>query len=145
MENLILYDSNYGNTRQIAVLIAVQLGRGAISVSVKELKESDLQGLKLLIVGSPINAWRPTPKITAFLKTLGPQQLKGVKATAFDTRARSFLSGNAAKKIAKALQNAGAELVTPETCFYVKSKEGPLFIEEYTKIKEWTNRIIAAL
>ncbi|XTR51107.1 hypothetical protein ACOM2C_11975 [Pseudarthrobacter sp. So.54] len=31
----------------------------------------------LLVVGSPINGWRPTPKITALLSDLGNGSLRG--------------------------------------------------------------------
>jgi hypothetical protein len=69
--------------------------------------------------------------------------LKGVKATAFDTRVRIFFHGDAAKKIAESLRQVGAEIVT-ETCgFIVEGREGPLANDAIAKAKEWAASIKA--
>lgn len=141
MEILIIYDSNFGNTKKVADHVASQFGSKASSLSVNDFKENHLQGIKLLVVGSPINAWRPTKKIKEFLTSLGHAKMKGIKAAAFDTRVKSFLSGDAAKKIAKALENSGANLVAPPIGFYVKGNEGPLVEGELKKAEDWTAAI----
>lgn len=145
MKALVIFDSNFGNTKLVADSIARQIGNGTLSKSVNDVKTSDLDGINLLIVGSPINGWRPTKKISEFLKDVSSRKLNGVQATAFDTRVKSFLSGNAAKKIAKALKNLGANLIVPETGFFVKGNEGPLLEGEAKKIEEWTKQIISKL
>ena len=99
---LVIYDSTYGNTKKVAAVIAATLGTDAKCIYVSDVQLENLQ-TDLVIVGCPINAWHPTPKITAFLNDLGPSSLAGVKAASFDTRVDSFFSGNAAKKIAKGL------------------------------------------
>jgi flavodoxin len=45
-----------------------------------------LKGLDLVIVGSPTRGFRPTESIQAFLENLPANNLRGVKAAAFDTR-----------------------------------------------------------
>jgi flavodoxin len=141
MKALVIFDSNFGNTKLVADGIAKQLGNGALSVSVNDLNDHSLDGIHLLVVGSPINAWRPTKKITAFLNGLHPFRMKGIKAAAFDTRVRFFLSGNAAKRIAAALKNSGADVIVPPVGFYVKGNEGPLFEGEMEKAEEWARLI----
>lgn len=145
MEVLIIFDSNFGNTKKIADQIANQIGSGASSISVNDFKESDLLGIKLLIVGSPINAWRPTKKTANFLDRLDSSKMKNVKAAAFDTRVKSFISGNAAKKIAKALENSGMNVIVSPMGFYVKGNEGPLIEGEMKKVEAWVKLIISKL
>lgn len=141
MEILIIFDSNFGNTKRIADHMAAHLAKNAASVSVNDFKESDLQGIKVLVIGSPINGWKPTKRITAFLSHLNPISLKDVKGGAFDTRIKSFLSGNAAKKIAKALENSGVNIIAPSIGFYVKRNEGPLVEGELKKAENWIQLI----
>lgn len=136
MKSLVLFDSNFGNTKKIAEVIADTLGGTAKSVN--DFKTNDLTGVDLLVVGSPINAWRATPKIRSFLENL---QVKNMNAAAFDTRIKIFCSGNAAKRIGKSLVDAGAELITPPLAFYVKDKEGPLVEGEIEKAKSWASHL----
>ena len=139
MKTLIIYDSNYGNTKKIAEIIAKELSAKAISVL--DFKQSDLEGIDLLICGSPINGWKPSEKMQDFLANLKESQLKGIKATSFDTRVKLFIHGDAAKKIAKKLEEAGAEIIIEPEVFYVKGKEGPLFDGETEKATEWAKEI----
>lgn len=145
MDTLIIYDSNFGNTKKIADAINAAFNGQAKSQSVNDFKKEDLEGKKLLIVGSPINAWRPTKKITAFLKQLNPVMTKGIKTAAFDTRVRSFISGNAAKRIAKQLQNSGGEVIAEAIGFYVKGNEGPLEEGELERAMEWAKKLQSKL
>jgi flavodoxin len=140
MKAVVIYDSNFGNTKILAESIAKQIG--AQIHSVNDITQNDLIGLDLLIVGSPINAWHPTAKITGFLSSLNPSSLSKVKAAAFDTRIKIFISGNAAKKISRRLQEKGATIITEPRGFYVKDKEGPLSDGEIENAKQWAKDII---
>ena len=100
MKARVVYDSAYGNTKSVAEAITGSLdGLDATPVSVDDFTPENLAAGDLLVVGSPINGWRPTPKITSLLSALGDGPLKGVNAAAFDTRIRMFIHGDAAKKI----------------------------------------------
>lgn len=145
MEALIIYDSNFGNTKKIADELTSAFGSTAKAKSVKDFKKEDLSGKNLLIVGSPINAWRPTKNIIEFLENLNPTLMKEIKTAAFDTRVKSFISGNAAKKIAKRLTNSGAEVVVEPMGFYVTGNEGPLVEGELERAKEWAKSIQSKL
>jgi flavodoxin len=139
MNSLVIFDSNFGNTKIIGEAIAKELSAKAISVS--EFDVTELEGIDLLVVGCPINAWRPSPRMMKFLAYLAEGQLKGVKAAAFDTRVNLFIHGDAAKKIAAELKRAGAEIIADPMAFYVKGKKGPLFEGETEKAVEWAKLI----
>ncbi len=141
MKALVVYDSVYGNTKLVAEEVATELGKGARSLSVAEAKEKDLAALDLLVVGSPILGWRPSEKTTAFLTSLKAGQLKGVKVAAFDTRIRLFIHGDAARKIAAALQKAGGNLVGEPAGFIVEGTQGPLACDALQKAKVWASTL----
>jgi flavodoxin len=143
MKALVIYDSIYGNTKKIAETVAAELGKGVITVTVSDFSTKDLSGIDLLVVGSPILAFRPSEKTGKFLAGLRTGQLKGVKATAFDTRVRIFFHGDAAKKIAESLRQVGAEIVAEPCGFIVEGREGPLANDAIAKAKEWATSIKA--
>jgi flavodoxin len=156
MKALIIYDSVFGNTEQIAKAIGSALGSpentGIIRVS--NVKPEQLTGLNLLIVGSPTRKFRPTPAITRFLKRIPKDGLKGVRVAAFDTRftmsgieesrilpffARLF--GYAAEPISDRLQKKGGKLIIPPEGFFVEDVEGPLKEGELERSAEWAKQI----
>ena len=137
MKALVIFDTNFGHTKLIADKIAGGLGKGVKSISVNNLDGSNLTGLELVVVGSPIIGWKPTEKIMNFLKKLSKDQLKGVKSTSFDTRVKLFIHGDAANKISRVLEGIGAEIVVKPQAFFVKGKEGPLFDGELERAQSW--------
>ena len=88
MKTLIIYDSFFGNTEQIALTISKSIGyQENIETSrVSDIKLEQLNGLDLLIVGSPTRAFNPTKAITNFLNSIPSNGLNGIKVSAFDTR-----------------------------------------------------------
>ena len=142
MSTLVVYDSNYGNTRIVAEKIGAELGEGTAVVSVSGLTPERLTGVDLLIVGCPIIGWRPSPRMQAFLAQLGVGTLHGVRAAAFDTRVRLFIHGDAAGKISHALERAGAHIVAQPHGFIVQGREGPLAVGELDKAAEWAGAIM---
>ena len=141
MKTLIIYDSTFGNTKIIAEALAKEFGEEAKAILVKDFIDSDILGVELLIVGSPIIRWRPTENIERFLVNLQKDHLKGIKATAFDTRIKLFIHGDAAKKISRILDAIGAEIITEPEVFYVQGNEGPLYSGEVEKAVSWANLI----
>ena len=137
MRARVVYDTNYGNTRIIAEVIAQELGRETSILSVADVTETSLDGVDVLVVGCPINGWRPTEKMQAFLKGLAPGSLTGVRAAAFDTRVKLFIHGDAAGKISQALQRAGATIVAKPQGFVVAGTEGPLAPGQTDKAGAW--------
>jgi flavodoxin len=157
MNVLIVYDSVFGNTAQIAQAMgnALDAKENVETVPVNEVKIEKIQELELLIVGSPTRGFRPTPAITGFLKTLSQDNLKGIKVAAFDTRfslsdlESSFVrfivktGGYAAKAIANKLKRNGGNLAVPPEGFLVTGEEGPLKEGELERAADWITKIIA--
>jgi flavodoxin I len=146
MRALVIYDSFFGNTEQIARAIAASLGSAAEVgvVKVGDVELAQLVGLSHLIVGSPTRGFRPTPAIVEFLASIPAESLQGVKVAAFDTsipkKDMPFfirLGGYAAKPISEALQKKGGELVLPPEAFYVEGQEGPLKEGELERAALW--------
>jgi flavodoxin len=157
MKALVIYDSFFGNTEQIAQAIGDALGspEDVEVLRVSNAKPEQLTGLKLLIVGSPTRGFRPTPAISNLLKSVPKSGLKGVKVAAFDTRIALgdidsrilpvFVKvfGYAAKPIADRLAKKGGELIIPPEGFFVKGSEGPLKDGELERAADWAKQIIA--
>ena len=157
MKVLIIYDSGFGNTEQIAQAIGNALGsqEDVEILRVGNVKPEQLTGLKLLIVGSPTRGFRPTPAISNLLKSIPKNGLKGVKVAAFDTRlstsdiessAFRFLvktGGYAAKRIVDRLKKSGGDLIMPPKGFFVEGAEGPLKEGELERAADWAKQIIA--
>jgi flavodoxin len=143
MKTLVIFDSNLGNTKKIAETIAKEFGEGAKATSVIDFDIKDLNGIDLIIVGSPIIGWKPTEKMDNFLSDLGKDKLKGFKAASFDTRVRLFIHGDAMKKISDKLKNAGAEIIVEPKAFIVLGKEQATVLAagEIEKAVNWAKSI----
>ena len=145
MHALVVYDTNYGSTRTIAEVIATELGQGTSTLSVSDITETSLDGVDVLVVGCPINGWKPTDRMRRFLGSLTPGSLAGVRAAAFDTRIKLFIHGDAAAKISHALHSAGATIVAKPHGFVVDGTEGPPAAGETGKAGAWAAFIGAEL
>jgi flavodoxin len=140
---LVIFDSILGNTKKIAETISKELGEDSKVLSVSDFNAKDLEGISLVVVGSPIIGWKPSENMGKFLLGLSEGQLKDIKAAVFDTRIKNFMSGDAIKKISKELIRTGAEISVKPHAFYVKGAEGPLFEGEVEKAIEWAKSIKA--
>jgi len=157
MKALVVYDSFFGNTQQIARAIGDALKSQAEvqTLRVGDVKPERLAGLSLLFVGSPTRAFSASPAIKAWLKNLVPNSLKGVKVAAFDTRiavsdvdSRVFpvfvkLFGYAAEPIGARLTKMGGDQVIPPEGFSVLGSEGPLKDGELERAAAWAQQILA--
>lgn len=142
MKTIVVYDSVFGNTRAIAETIAKEFGSEGKAVHVRDAKVTELTKAELIIVGSPIIAWKPSEGMEAFLSLLPTDSLAGVKAVTFDTRVKIF-HGDAAGKIAKKLEDCGARIVAKPKFFTVIGKEGPLANGEIEKASLWAKELMS--
>jgi flavodoxin I len=148
MKALIIYDSVFSNTEQIARAIGNALGsqKDIKILQASSVKPEQLTGLELLIVGSPTQAGRPTQAIQDFLKKVSETAVSGINVAAFDTRLSTRLVGvfgYAAGKIADSLRRKGGTLVASPEGFFVKGKKGPLKEGELERAADWTKQIKA--
>lgn len=156
MKALLVFDSFFGNTEKIARAAAGGL-EGAAEVMViraGEVMPDQLQGLDLLVVGSPTRAFTLSIKTRDFLAGIPAGGLQGVRAAAFDTRmlpedvkngVYTFFSGIfgfAAPKIARRLEKKGANLILPPEGFAVTGSEGPLKDGELEHASAWGRALL---
>ncbi len=136
---LVVYDSQFGNTKEIAEAIAQSLN--GKTVRVQDFTDKILKEVTLLIAGCPIHGRRPSKSMIAFLESLPDCSLNGIQVASFDTRVKFFFAGDAAGKINKKLiQLGGVSVVIPEK-FFVKGKEGPLSNGELERAKKWAQQL----
>ena len=161
MKALIIYDSVYGNTEQIALAIGEALReQDEVTLArVSEVKPEQLVGVKLLILGSPTQRFNATPLMMNLLQGIPLNGLKGVQVAVFDTRLTKSnigktpvlaffvrLSGSAAyaaRHIADQLKKKGGFLVGPPEGFFVEGMEGPLAQGELERAARWARQISA--
>ncbi|HYE83897.1 MAG TPA: flavodoxin domain-containing protein [Clostridia bacterium] len=155
MKALVVYDSIFGNTEKIAGAIGEYLGSQGTTAVVRaaDIKTEQLEGINLLIVGSPTRAFKPTKAIVDFLIKIPLNGLKGVYVAAFDTRIDTAevnnkllngfvrIFGYAARPIADKLEKKGGRLVAQPEGFYVKDSEGPLKEGELERAVLWTETV----
>jgi flavodoxin len=156
MSVTIVYDSIFGNTAEVARAIAAVLEpAGAVSVvPVHEAKSLDIDGIDLLIVGSPTRGFRPTPSISEFIEGLG-KIAPGKAAAAFDTRLDPEAiqpaplrwvvdaGGYAADRVAAMLGRRGFALRGELGGFLVAGTEGPLKAGELARARAWAATLLA--
>lgn len=161
MNVLIVYESEYGNTAQVAEAIAggvrACVGEdGEVDLRhVRDVQHDQLRNLDLLIVGCPTQRFSAMPATKSFLKNIPGKSLEGVAAAAFDTRITEAefashgrvvakladLFGYAAEPIAKRLAHKGAQMVALPEGFYVGATEGPLLEGELQRAADWGRRL----
>jgi Flavodoxin domain len=151
MHGLVVYESMFGNTRQIAEAVADGL-KGSMDIEVlhaDSVPGSGLSDLDLVVVGAPThvrgmprpgtrkgapdNVSRPgsslvlepeaesRPGVREWLASLGGLRIRGA---AFDTRIKgsATLTGQASRGIARSLKHVGVDLIVPPESFLVDKK-----------------------
>ena len=165
MKALIVYESMFGNTRQIAKAIGEGLG-GTVETELVEVGEAPavLAGVDLLVVGGPTHALgmsRPQTRESATeytdepLVSRGPgirewlgglTQYKGAAATAFDTKVdKPWMPGSASGAATRRLRKLGFDLAVPPTSFLVDGITGPLGEGEVARARRWGERLATKL
>jgi hypothetical protein len=148
MKATVICESSFGNTRAIAEAIAETLDAEVLSA----VDPIDLDEVDLLVVGAPTHVHGlPGERSRRAAVEQGGSDGPGVRewleelprgrgrAAAFDTRfdKPAFLTGSAAKGIAKRLRHRGFELVAEPESFFVLGTEGPLQDGELERAAEW--------
>lgn len=156
MKSLILYDSYFGNTEKIAQAVAGVLAKKSeVRVVRADAFQADqLNGVDLLVLGSPTRAFSPSDATKALLKNLKGANLKGIRSAAFDTRVdvqkvnNKFLSfmaktfGYAYPSMQNSLKKLGAEIASEGKGFFVLDSEGPLQDGELETAAVWAETLL---
>lgn len=147
MDILVVYDSQYGNTERIARAIAdtAQAAGQVRLVRIDPDTPPEIGQADVLIVGCPTQGWRPTPAIRTFLETLSSDDVRGIAVACFDTRFPKprWLTGSAARVLARQFRAMGAAPVVPPESFFVSGTEGPLVSGELDHAAGWTWALLA--
>jgi len=145
MNMLIIYDSTFGNTAQLARAMADRLGEhGTVRIALAdEASLSEMKEIDLLIVGGPTQRHGLSPAMRDLLERLPRRTLRGAGAAAFDTRYHmaAWKSGSAAHRIASRLKRTGASLLVEPESFFVVEREGPLEEGELERAARWAEEV----
>lgn len=148
MKILVVYDSVYGNTEQIAQAIGGAVPNDVKILHAKEVEPSELQDIDLLIAGAPTQGGRPTLAMQDFLKKVTETDIKGINIVTFDTRISAKwvgIFGYAAGRIAKNLKKKGANLLLDPEPFFVEGTKGPLKEKELERAAAWAQQVTNSL
>ena len=155
MKAIVVYESVFGNTEQVARAIgkAYAHEEGSGTYHTDQIRPDQLKGADILILGSPTQKFQAMPGAKKFIRKIPSGGLKGIKIATFDTRVSTEdiksgflrfllnLFGYAAKPLANRLKRKGGELISPPEGFYVKDTKGPLKDGELERAEEWGNQL----
>ena len=142
MKALVVYDTLYGNTEQVARAIAEGIG-GEVH-NIKETDPANIGGFDILFIGAPTQGGRATQAMRDFLDKVPDTSLKGVKVAVFDTRITKKIVGifgYAAGRIEKTLKGKGAIVAAAPEGFFVKGSKGPMEDGEIERATGWAKKI----
>lgn len=146
MSIFVIYGSRYGNTQKVAEAIADALREHGI---VRLLPADEAAAIAprpgdLLVIGCPTEGHTMTPAVRYYLDGMGPDDLRGVTAAAFDTRLGwpRWLSGSAAAAISRRLGQLGAHVIQPAGSFVVTGKSPVLVPGELKRASEWATMLV---
>jgi len=161
MRVLIVVESSFGNTRAVADAMAEGMRQFAtVEVCpVAEVSTGSPPLVDLLVVGGPTHAFgmsRPGTRKDAAQQAghgdapgIGVREwLEGLSpgvgwAAAFDTRiGKGWITGSAARAIARRLRGLGGELVVKPESFLVTGTSGPLVDGERDRARRWGEQLV---
>ena len=163
MKAIVVYESLWGNTAEVARAIAEGLGPGARALRTDEAGAAELQGVDLIVAGAPVFGFKLSspkmrdairqnpgkgpapdlgcPPLCAWLEALAPGAGWGA---AFDTQVRGPF-GKGAPEVARLLEAAGYAPITEPEGFVVKGRHGPLKNGEAARARTWGEGLARAM
>jgi hypothetical protein len=168
MHVLIVYESIFGNTHQVAGAIErgirdAATGAVVTCVPVSRATPELVAAADLLVVGGPTHARAMTvtrsrtdaaaaaeqqldldaegPGLRDWFHTI-PKAGNGRRAAAFDTRRAQRLAGGAAKGISRRLREHGYRLAAEPQGFIVEGTEGPMRVGEFDRAHDWAAALV---
>jgi flavodoxin len=147
---IVVFESRWGNTQQVAEKIAEGMkqvkGVEAVVKEVKDLDPGQLTGYDLILIGSPNHIGAATRNIGNLVNKLGGLELKGKKVAVFDT----YMGGDYAKvtqKLEKMISQKAAEinLISPGLSIKVTGFKGPVAEGELAKCTDFGKKLAGGL
>ncbi|MFD6138364.1 flavodoxin family protein [Promicromonospora sp. NPDC060271] len=157
MRALVVYESMFGNTEEIARAIGegIEASMRADVVEVGAAPDTVPADVTLLVVGGPTHAfsmsWPTTRRDAGQRATTLVSRGRGIRewlgslpaatadtaATTFDTRVTSRVTGSAARAASHRLDRLGYHLTAAFTSFRVTDVAGPLVDGEVDRARDW--------
>jgi flavodoxin len=130
MNALVIFFSQFGNTRRIAEAIAGALSQAGTArvVSMAQYSVDDLHEANLVVVGSPTHYQAVPKSVRSFLKALPRHSLRGKRVAAFDTSLKVWspiMLLTAAHGITARLRKLGGKRVVQPRTFLVRKRDLP--------------------
>lgn len=173
MHALVVYESLFGNTRDVAKAVADGIGSAGVDsvIEVAEVGSRPEVGpdVDLLVIGGPTHAFgmtRPATRDSARSQARGEvaasadlshgigvrEWLDGLPAApphllcaAFDTRTHApRVPGSAARGMGKRLRAKGYDTAAEPHTFWVNGVEGPVLDGELARAREWGRGLAAS-
>jgi menaquinone-dependent protoporphyrinogen IX oxidase len=151
MKGIVVYDSSYGNTRQIAETIAETLKKSGIEVDVfyvKDVKKLSAKDYGFLIIGSPTRFGTMSFTVKGFLGKVKDKEWLNKPFAAFDTENPENLEKpewSAAEKIAAKLREKKMDQLLPVLKALVIDMKGPLQEGEIERANDYAKQLAAKL
>lgn len=163
MDAVVVYESLWGNTAEVARAVAEGLGAGARALRVDEAGPAEIAGAGLIVAGAPVFGFKlsshkmrdgirtnpgkgPAPDLSCpllrdWLETLPRGD---AHCAAFDTRARGPF-GKGAPEIMRLLEARGYRRVAGPEGFIVRGSHGPLKKGEAERARAWGEVLARAI
>jgi menaquinone-dependent protoporphyrinogen IX oxidase len=156
MKGIIIYDTTYGNTKEIAETIEVTLKESGIEADlfkVNEVKKLSAKDYSFLILGSPTKFGTMSFAVKFFLGKVKSEEWQNKPFAAFDTenpenveKARAEnKEWSAAEKISKKLKENKMDQLLPVHKALVLGQKGPLVEGEIERTKDYAKELAAKL
>lgn len=151
MRGLVVYDSVYGNTEEVAKAIADEikvLGHQAELWVLRERGIPDKIDADFIFVGSPTRMHNMTRRAKRLIKDLDPKNLGGRPISFFDTEAESVVVANgpsAAQRMHDLAKLRGLNVREPVLKCGVVGPKGPLSPDATDKARKSVRDFIATL
>lgn len=148
---LIVYDSKFGNTEQLAKEIGAGIEATGVAecsiINIKAIGDQDFSSFDGALFGAPIHAFRATSGIKGAVKKAAKKGLDRKLVAAFDTYQAPGHKGKAAGQIRDLLKKkaSGAKLFSEDLTSLVDGYEGPLNAAEPARAREFGQRFAQAL
>jgi flavodoxin len=158
MKGVVVYDSVYGNTKQVGEAIAETIramGHQAETVHLKTDKAAPMGDF--IFIGSPTQFARMTGKTKRFVKGLDREAWMGKKVVAFETinplpddpekaaKAMKWVENGAGPKLKELADGLGFSTYPSVLSVEVNDMKGPLVDGWMEKTRDFTKEFIASL
>jgi flavodoxin len=148
MKSIVVYDTSYGNTKQVADIIQSTLKKSGIETDIfyiKNAKNLNIKDCNLLILGSPTKFYTMSFAFNSFLSKLKSEDWTNKPFVTFDTENPENIQKmktGAAEKIAEKLAEKKMNQIMPPLKVLVKGQKGPLVEGETEKIAHYTGHLV---